>query len=294
MNSTKQKLLDLLGSFPEKVRLEPVILESVDCGLFIREKVEYSVEKNERVKAYILIPKSITEKTASIFCHHQHAGNFELGKSEVVGIEGDPNQAYAKELAEQGYITFAPDAIAFEERNWSKTSGKAEYFEMTSRLIIGKTLLAKVLHDASVGIDYLCSRKEVDANRIGFIGHSYGGRMAIWTPVFDERIRVSVSNCGCINYKDSMTHNTGIQAEFCVPNILNWGDIEDIVKLVEPSALLISATDNDKWSIGAEKLYKQAKSAFNRGVLQVKIFEGEHVFTKEMRDYAYKFLNNDL
>lgn len=54
-----------------------------------------------------------------MFRHHQHAGNFGLGKSEVVGLAGDPDQGYARELAEAGFLTFAPDAIGFEERNWS-------------------------------------------------------------------------------------------------------------------------------------------------------------------------------
>jgi dienelactone hydrolase len=294
MSSTKQELSNLLGPSPDKVPLEAVILEAIDCGMFIREKVEYNVEEKERIRAYILIPKKITEKTPAIFCHHQHAGNYALGKSEVVGLNGEPDQAYARELAKLGFITFAPDAIAFEERNWNKTPGKAGYFEMASRLVKGETLLAKVLHDASVGIDYLCSRDEVDENKIGFIGHSYGGRMAIWAPVFEKRIKASVSHCGCINYKDSLTHDTGIQMEFCVPEILKWGDIEDVVKLVEPSSLLISATDNDKWSKGAEKIYKQALPVFIKGELQLKVYEGGHIFTNEMREYAYKFLKEHV
>ena len=39
--------------------------------------------------------------------------------SEVVGLKGDADQAYASELAERGYVVIAPDALAFEERNWS-------------------------------------------------------------------------------------------------------------------------------------------------------------------------------
>ncbi|HUG84834.1 MAG TPA: DUF3626 domain-containing protein [Euzebya sp.] len=43
----------------------------------------------------------------------------QLGKSEVVGLAGDADQAYARELAEQGFLTITPDAIGFEERNWA-------------------------------------------------------------------------------------------------------------------------------------------------------------------------------
>ena len=152
----KKDLLQLIGPLPIKVNLNAKTVELVDCGSYIREKVEYSTENNDRIPAYILIPKNLKSSMPAIYCHHQHAGNFKLGKSEVVGLAGNSNQALAVELVERGYITFAPDAIAFEERNWTEDkSGRAEYFELATRIVRGYTLLAKVLHDMSVGLDYL-------------------------------------------------------------------------------------------------------------------------------------------
>ena len=130
----RAKLLELLGPFPEKVALQPTILERVDRDGYFREKIEYSVECGERIKAYLLIPNALDRPAPAVFCHHQHAGAFHLGKSEVVGLDGDSDQAYAVELAQRGYVTFAPDAIAFEERNWSDRPEWAGYFELTSRL----------------------------------------------------------------------------------------------------------------------------------------------------------------
>jgi len=290
----REQLLKLLGPFPEKVALDAIVLESVNCGTYIREKIEYNVETGDRVRAYVLLPKNLTKETPVVFCHHQHAGNFLLGKSEVVGLAGNPDQAYAVELVELGYITFAPDAVAFEERNWNDDSEKVEYFELATRLVKSQTLLAKVLHDVSVGLDYLESRPEVDKEKMGFIGHSYGGRMAIWVPALDKRIKVSVSNCGCVNYKNSLTRDTGIQMEFCIPGIMQQGDVEDIVKMIEPASLFISATDDDKWSRGAQEIYDYAKSSFRYGELRLKIFPGKHIFTREMRQEAYAFLDKHL
>jgi dienelactone hydrolase len=131
----------------------------------------------------VLVPKHIDRDVPAIFAHHQHASQFQLGKSEVVDLEGDRDQAYASEPAERGYVVIAPDAMAFEERNWSNPSGYAEYFELATRLVQGKTLLAKCLHDVGVALDYLAGRPEVDPQRIGFIGHSYGGKMAGLLPL---------------------------------------------------------------------------------------------------------------
>ena len=292
---TKDTLLRLIGPLPSRVPLRATVLETLDCGSYAREKVQYDTEPGDRVPAYLLIPRVRSAPAPVVVCHHQHAARFELGKSEVVGLAGDPDQGYGPELARRGYIVFAPDAIAFEERNWSEDkSGRAAAFELTTRLVQGRTLLAKVLHDVSVGLDYLETRPDVDASRIGFLGHSYGGRMAIWAPAFDHRIRAAVSNCGCVNYRDSLRPDVGIQAEFCVPDIMTYGDIEDIVRMIEPNSLFISATDDDKWSRGAQATYDYAKPFFKKGELKLRVWKSGHVFTAEMREEAYRFLDAHL
>jgi dienelactone hydrolase len=290
----RHALRQLLGPFPVRCSLDAVVLETFDCGLYVRETIEYAAEANERVRSYLLAPKHIKNTAPAIFAHHQHARQFHLGKSEVVGLAGDPDQAYAAELAQRGYVVIAPDALAFEERNWSNPSGEAEYYELATRLVQGRTLLAKCLHDVSVALDYLLTRPEVDPLRIGFIGHSYGGRMAIWAPAIDQRIQASVSNCGCVNYKQSFTHDTGVQMEFCLPGVLQLGDVEDVLKLVAPRALLLQATADDKWSRGAEAMFAYAESSFPAGQLTLAYWPGDHVFAPEMRENAYRFLDHHL
>jgi dienelactone hydrolase len=287
-------LLNLLGTFPAHVPLEAYVLESVDCGSYLREKVTYCTERDERISAYVCIPKHRSPKTPAVYCHHQHNFDFKLGKSEVVGLTGNPDQAYASELAQCGFITFAPDAIAFEERNWSGGTFEAEYYELASRLVRGQTLLAKVLHDATVGVDYLTSRPDVDPDRIGFLGHSYGGRMAIWLPAIDHRIRASVSHCGCVGYADSLHRGAGIQMEFCVPGFMQHAEIEDVVALVAPTALLLSAALDDPWSRGAQRIYQAALPAFSDSALQLRLWPGGHAFSRPMREAAYQFLAQHL
>ncbi len=290
----RDRLLDLIGPLPDPTPLEPVILETAACDGYRRDLVEYAVEPGERIRAYMLVPDARDTPAPLVFAHHQHNAEFHLGKSEVVGLAGNPDQAYAAELARRGYAVIAPDAIAFEDRNWSTPSGYAEYFELVSRLVQGRTLLAKILSDVSRGIDYAASRPEVDMSRIGFIGHSYGGRMALWAPAWDHRIRASVSNCGCVNYKNSLRRESGVQAEFCVPAIMQHGDIEDIVRLAAPTALLIQATSDDVWSDNAQEIHYRARDAFPAGKLRLRFWSGKHEFTPAMRDHAYQFLDEEL
>jgi dienelactone hydrolase len=287
-------LAKLIGPNPPRCPLNPTILSDVDCGAYVRQTVEYAVEEGERVKSFVLLPKNASGTAPAVIAHHQHAGQFDLGKSEVVGLAGNPDQAYGAELAERGYVVMAPDALAFEERNWSVMEGQAEYYELASRLVRGQTLLGKVLHDVRVALDYLATRPEVDPSRIGFIGHSYGGRMAIWASAFDERIRAAVSNCGCVNYRNSLTRDAGIQMAFCVPGILTLGDLEDVLRLVAPRALLIQAAEDDKWSRGAQVMFDHARSAFPEGQLEIRTWPGGHRFSQSMRETAYAFLDCHL
>ncbi len=288
---TRDKLVELLGILPNKVPHATTLIETVDCGSYWRQTIEYAVEHNERIRAFLCIPKALSGQLPAVYCFHQHGGNRLLGKSEVVGLSGDADQAYASELAARGFITLAPDAICFEERCKDKDSPDYSHVhELHVRLVRGETLLGKVLHDISVGIDVLQEMPEVNSDLIGFIGHSYGGRTALFAPAFDHRIRASVCSCGSTNYRDML----GIQFDFVVPGILRYGDIEDAVRLAEPSSLLILGGEMDRWSVGIKEMVQYARSAFVRGTLEYGVYPSGHEFSKDMRERAYAFLRDHL
>src|SRR4051794_10832902 len=92
-----KKLIQVIGPFPEKVALSSETLSTEDCGKYWRKKISFYSEQNDRVPAYLLVPKHLNGRAPAIYCHHQHAGNWKIGKREVVGIEGDPDQALGHE-----------------------------------------------------------------------------------------------------------------------------------------------------------------------------------------------------
>jgi dienelactone hydrolase len=279
--------MDLLGPIPDQRVKNARTVEVVACDGYERRLVVYDVPSGQ-ASAFVCVPDGLTSPAPLVFCHHQHAGQFDLGKSEVCGVRGDPDQAYAAELAQRGYITIAPDAIGFEDRNWS-TSENVTWFELSSRLVVGRTLLADCLHEITLSLDYASSLPQVDATRIGFIGHSYGGRTAIWAPAWDDRITVSVSNCGCIPYRDSFNRDAGFQAEFVVPGIASQYDVEDIMASAPHCDFLILATDDDRWSRGAQEI---ANAGLDN--VSVDIRPGRHDFSPAARQQAYSFLADRL
>lgn len=289
----KENLLELIGPIPMQLKDPRIeILERTDCGLYVRHLLSYFVEPNEKINAYVCIPKDLKGKVPGIFCHHQHNGEFNLGKSEVVGLTGNPEQAYGAELAKRGYVTFATDALGFEERNWHPEPFLAETYEATSRLTQGTTFMAKLLSDISVGIDVLQEISEVDSGRIGFIGHSYGGKMAFWAAAYDNRIRSAISHCGSTSLRRSLEKDAGILPEQTIPGFLNHGDIVDVAKLSH-AKLLISGTTQDVWSQGIKELH-DALSTDSAVHSEFAIYEGGHKFAPNMREAAYAFLDRTL
>src|SRR5829696_3417643 len=149
MGAFRDIMAGLMGRCPEPTPLEARVEERVDLGDVVRERISYNVEPGEGIPAYLFVPRDQEpgERRAGVFAHHQHAGQFHLGKSEVAGLAGNPEQAYALELARRGYVVLAPDAICFEERGPhlgsldtppEPSAGRDhERFEFTRRLLFG-------------------------------------------------------------------------------------------------------------------------------------------------------------
>ncbi len=287
----REDLLAALGPVSDPQPLHVRVEDEVPCDGYIRRHVTYDVPSG-RASAFVCIPDHCDNPVPVVFCHHQHAGQFDLGKSEVCGLRGQPDQSYAAELAQRGLVTIAPDAIGFEDRNWADGQN-VSWFELSSRLVLSRTLLADCLQEISLAIDYATSLPEADSQRVGFIGHSYGGRAALWAPAWDRRISASVSNCGCIPYRESFTRDTGFQAEFVVPGFAADHDIDEVITLADQCKYLIMATDDDRWSRGANWIQERL-DAQQVAHARIEIRLVGHEFPQAARDRAYTFLTNQL
>lgn len=179
-------LQEVMGRLPggeRRVRLDPRVVEAIEETDYVRKKISYASEPGDRVPAWLLIPKRPKDGgwSPALLCLHQTTA---IGKDEPVGLGGKENLRYAKELAQRGYVALAPDYPNFGEH---KVDPYALGYASASM---------KAIWDNLRGIDFLRSLDEVDPDRIGAIGHSLGGHNAIYTAVFDERIKAVVSSCG--------------------------------------------------------------------------------------------------
>ena len=294
----RRTLRRLLGSMPARSALRPSVLERIAIPGGVREKVSYIVERGERVHAYLFLPETPGPHPA-VLCVHQHHREFHLGKSEPAGLAGDPDQFYALELVRRGYVTLAPDAIGFEERQHRALRGvDYERFEATKRLTEGSCLQAKMLWDLMRGLDYLVTRREVDPSRIGCLGHSLGGQETLFLSALDRRVVVGVSSCGFSSYW--AIFDAGINHNFAayVPGLLRHGDLDRVLALVAPRPFLALAGREDPIFplSGVHATVRRARAARGRAWdrLRLKIFSGGHAFSRPMREAAYAWLNRWL
>lgn len=294
----RQTLVRLLGRTPARAALQPKVLERVALSGFVREKVSYMVEPGQRVSAYLFLPAGEGRHPA-VLCLHQHNREYHLGKSEPAGLSGNPEQFYALELTKRGYVTLAPDAICFEERQHPTLRAQDyERFEATKRLTEGSCLQAKMLWDLQRALDYLTTRREVDRRRIGCLGHSLGGQETLFLGAVDRRIAVGVSNCGFSSYRAifdaAILHNFAAY----VPGLLRYGDLDRVLGLVAPRPFLVLAGSVDPLyplegvqatMRGARRVYTRVKDR-----LRLDVFPASHGFPQPMREAAYAWFDRWL
>jgi len=248
----REKLLQGLGgAWPDPCDLKP---RSTGAAIqkegYRIEPVSYEAEPDDRIPALLLIPDGINAQhpAPAIAVWHQHAGQYHLGKSEPAGLAGDPMHHTGAALAKEGYVVLCPDALCFEERQdptGKLKGGNYERFEFLRYVVAGKCMAWKNILDMRRAIDYLVSRPEVKADKLGCYGHSMGSTHTWLVGPWEERLKCLVGNCCLPTYqaihREHMLH--------CFPNfipgIFAYGDTPDIAALIAPRPLHLNFGETD-------------------------------------------------
>jgi pimeloyl-ACP methyl ester carboxylesterase len=190
--------MEVLGPFPEeKVALAPRVLSEEDCGAYLRRKVSLAVQPRDRMPAYLLIPKSRKGRVPAIVCFYGTTSG--AGKETTVGLVGsapgtppEKNRAFAVDMVEAGFVAFAGDYLRDGERvePGMRPYDTTRFYERFPDWSVH----GKDVWDTMRAIDYLQTLDFVDPDRIGMVGHSYGGHSTVFTAALEPRIRAAVSN----------------------------------------------------------------------------------------------------
>ncbi|MEE3371278.1 MAG: alpha/beta fold hydrolase [Planctomycetota bacterium] len=289
-------LTHVTGPVPGPTRRVPLKIEyleqqSVDNSL--RHKIRYQSEPGDQIVAYLFVPRQTTTRHPAVLCLQQTNSQ---GSVEAAGIRGAPDLAYARHLAQRGYVTLAPDYPGFGESQWD-FSRPTNYGSGTM----------KAIWDNMRSIDLLQSLPVVDPDRIGVIGHSLGGHNAMFTAAWEPRLQVIVSNCGFTRFhKDDVPSWTGPRY---MPRIatrfqnsadrIPW-DFPEIIATFAPRPFLAIAPqrDSDFDFTGVQDSVAAARPIYQLygkpDHLKAHYPDTPHAFPPAARALAYAFLDQYL
>ncbi len=303
------ELKQMLGIMPKPVPLNPEIVWEIEEDGLIKQRVLLDMEKDMSVAAIVYIPLSARQKPCpAILCCHGHG---KYGKDSVMGIRSgnDPertneiaafNYDYGLQMAKRGYVTIAIDWRAFGERS----DGGDPYpgrdkcnVHFIRGNIMGYNLLSLNIFDGRRCIDYLCSLKYVNAERIGVMGLSFGGTMTTWISLMDERVKAADIICYSCRFKNFAVKNGNFCGSQILPGLFAVCDVPDLHGLIAPRPLLAEIGLHDKCFLEYDaiscteevrKIYAAAGAADN---YEVDMFWGDHKFSG---DRAFAFFDKHL
>ena len=268
MDDLRQQITEFLQFKIPEQDVPFVVLEEVAEQNYTRYLIQYDGQEGDPIPAYFFVPEGEGQFPA-ILIHHQHSGERHFGKSELCGLVGDPYQAFAPALAKQGIAVLAPDSICFEDRRHNCTGTDPDpqdvaqhYNEMCYRLVQGDTLMRKVLDDSARSISLLQKHPQIDANRIGMLGHSYGGNTVLFHMALDERITFGCSSGAACSYQYKVDHQFGIEMAEVIPGFAAQFDIADLVKCMAPRHILIVSATEDNHAMDAPDIVEEASKTF--------------------------------
>jgi len=243
-------LAGLGGEWPAAGDLRPRLRETIRKEGYRIESVFYDAEPGDSIPAYLLIPDGVSDTSPApgICVWHQHAGQWEKGKSEPAGLGFDPMHHTGVALAKEGYVVLCPDALCFEERQdptGKLKGGNFERFEFLRYLVQGKCMAWKNILDMKRACDYLVTRPEVQSDKLGCYGHSMGSTHTWMIGPWEARLKCLVGNCCLPTYK--AIHREHLLHCFpnYVPGIFPHGDTPDIAALTAPRALHLNFGETD-------------------------------------------------
>ncbi|NLF73491.1 MAG: acetylxylan esterase [Candidatus Anammoximicrobium sp.] len=191
--------LEFLGAYhPQRKGVPKLeVVEEDRVQTVLRQRVRYEVEPGCSVEAYVLKPAHKARACPGVVALHSTTRNT---IRQPAGVEGEPEKAFGLKLAQRGFVAICPRCFLWSEDLSIPYKEHVNRFHTTHP---GSRGMAKMLYDAVVAVDILCSLPEVDPQRLAAVGHSLGAKEVVYLAALDERIRVTVSSEGGIGTRFS-------------------------------------------------------------------------------------------
>jgi dienelactone hydrolase len=286
----------MLGLFPVPARteLEATITRSIDKGDYLVDMLHYQSMPGLFVTANLYRPAQVRqgEKLPAILYVCGHSSRGRNGNKTAF-------QDHGIWFARNGYVCLVVDTLQLGElAGVHHGTYREERWWWISR---GYTPAGVETWNGIRGIDYLVSRPDVDASRIGVTGISGGGATTFWIAAIDERVAVAAPVSGMadlLSYIPNRVINGHCDCMFLY-NTYQWPWTR-IACMVAPRPMLFvnSHLDpifpmdaNERVINRLERFY----SLFGAGdLVDAFVSIGGHDYRKDIRQGAFRFMNIHL
>ena len=274
----RNRLASFLGLSLRSEAPRVTVLERVPEHGYARSLIRYAAPDGDEILAFLFEP-TVRGSHGGVLALHQHNSQWDLGKSEIAGLAGDPLQAFGPALAGAGVTVLAPDLVGFESRLRPAGAGAAlapplhkaystadgwlqHYNQMAHRLVQGELVINKLLVDAAVALSVLQRATDVEPSRVGVVGHSHGGHVALFLAGLDTRVSFACVSGATCSYRHKLAHATGLDMALVIPGFARQFDLADLIRCAVPGKLFVVSSDDDPFAADANDLVRDATPAF--------------------------------
>ena len=289
----RAKLTSLLGGFPDRKPLRFQTVEVRNFPGYRREKFVFESRPGMGVLGYLLTPAGKKAPHATVVCVPGHG----RGVDDIVGIDENGKDRsvkpfyefdFAVQVVEHGMAAVAIEPMAFgcrrDARNIEKGLKQSACQPTAgSALLLGETMIGWRVWDVMRTIDWIETRPELDAKRVGCLGISGGGTCTQFSSALDLRIKAAFVSGYLNTFRDSIMSVSHCIDNY-VPGILNWAENYDVASLIAPRYFFSEGGTRDPiFPVHATKeAFAKVKRVYEVfGVparAQQEIFEGVHEF----------------
>lgn len=295
----KSTMEEIVGPFPEKNPLNPVITGTIRKDGMVIEKLYFESRPNYYVTAIFCRPENASEPLpAIIFC----SGHTPLG------FRSDVYQQMIFNYVKKGFAVLAFDPIGQGERiRYLDAEGKPRMgpthehsYPGSQAFLAGISPANYFIWDGIRAVDYLLTRKDVDPKRLGITGRSGGGTQTAYIAAMDDRIYAAAPECYITTF-DKLLKSGGPQdaEQNLMYGIAKGIDMPDYIEVRAPRPTLIVSTTRDIFSIqGVRDAYHEAQKTYKAlGVpshIQKVEDDAPHASTVKNRETTYAFFREHL
>jgi dienelactone hydrolase len=302
----RRQLQEMLGLWPmpERTDLKPVITGRIEQDEFTVEKLHFQASPHLYVTANLYLPKKPTPGASAegnqpapailYVCGHSKMTTNGLSLGNKTGY-----QHHGAWFARNGYVCLVIDSLQLGEiEGLHHGTYREGMWWWNSR---GYTPAGVEAWFGIRALDYLCSRPEVDKERIGMTGRSGGGSYTWTVAALDDRVKVACPVAGITDLQNQVVDGCVEGHCDCMffLNSYRW-DFAQVAALLAPRPLLIANSDKDRIFPldGVMRLHGQVRGIYQlygaTDKLGLLITEGPHEDTQDLQVPVFRWFNRFL